>query len=108
MYDEITYFKTCDFIISYQVDDAYWMDNDIFDSRQTWFNPGWGITTGYGSHDYGQTSMGFYYENRWWSGGIGEVIVYGSYLSADDRINVETYLKQKWLKANDGTVIVVR
>lgn len=97
VYDEITFFKNLDFLISYQADDAYWTDARLFDQRQTWFNAEWGITTAYGSHDYSQTSLGVYYESRWWAGGIGEVIVYSRLLDDTERQAVEQYLKDKWL-----------
>ncbi len=108
VYDEITYFKNRDFIISYQIDDSYWTDLSLFDQRQTWFNKQWGVTTAYGNHTYGQTSLGVYYETRWWGGCIGEVIVYDRLLGDDERRAVETYLKVKWLIPRGGLLLKVR
>jgi autotransporter-associated beta strand protein len=43
------------------------------------------------------TSIGQYYQtSRWYNGDIGEVLVYSSILSTNDRERVEGYLMNKW------------
>jgi autotransporter-associated beta strand protein len=45
------------------------------------------------------TAIGEYYNNstRWYNGDIGELLVYNSILSTNDRQRVESYLMAKWL-----------
>jgi autotransporter-associated beta strand protein len=54
------------------------------------------------------TSIGQYYSNqRWFKGDIGEVLVYGSTLSTDERFSVEAYLKSKWFGVPNNTGLTV-
>jgi hypothetical protein len=54
------------------------------------------------------TSIGQYYaSSRWYNGDIGEVLVYGSALSTDDRFSVEAYLKSKWFGVPNNTGLTV-
>jgi hypothetical protein len=105
--------RQLDFINSIEDDWVYWTDSTLFDQRQTWFSKEWGITTAYGNHDYGQTSLGVYYKDdfggRWWAGGLGEVVVYSRHLDDAERHAVENYLKRKWLlPPSHAPLLIVR
>jgi fibronectin-binding autotransporter adhesin len=78
-----------------------------FDVNTTTFGVGTPhIITAYGNSTYADTGLGQYYfsggvANRFWAGGIGEVLVYNTPLGTAQRQAVEDYLMYKWFGVNE-------
>jgi hypothetical protein len=94
-------------------EDYYWSDTTVIDGHQTWQNKNWGTLGAYGynsgSRTWDATALGNYYEppNRSWRGQIGEVLAYDRYLTDAERLEVETYLANKWLVPEPTTIFAL-
>ncbi len=80
----------------------------IFDANTTNFGSAGTphILTAYGNATYDNTGIGRYYSGgRFWSGDIGEILVYSTQLSNADRQSVEQYLSAEWFSSTVNNLL---